>query len=77
MEKILLVIVAVIGVIGLCLGLSMLLAWPTLWLMNYMFTSTALYTLFGVTKLTFWKAFWLNFLVGILFKSSNTTTKEK
>jgi hypothetical protein len=27
--------------------------------------------------LTFWKAFWLNFLCSILFKSSNTSTSKK
>ena len=46
-------------------------AWPTLWLVNYLFTSTLLVNVFGVPALTFWKALWLNVLIGGLFRSSS------
>ena len=63
-------------VVGLIVGLSLLLAFPTMWLVNYLIAPSALTAVFGISALTFWKAFWLNFLAGILFKSSNTNYKE-
>lgn len=63
-------------VVGLIVGLSLLLAFPTMWLVNYLIAPSALTAVFGISALTFWKAFWLNFLAGILFRSSNTNYKE-
>ena len=63
-------------VVGLIVGLSLLLAFPTMWLVNYLIAPSALTAVFGISALTFWKAFWLNFLAGILFKSSNINYKE-
>jgi hypothetical protein len=65
----------VVLVLALVVGFSLLLAWPTLWLVNYLFTSQVLLTLFGIPALTFWKAFWLNFFFGAAFKSTYTTSK--
>jgi hypothetical protein len=62
---------------GLIFGLSVLMAYPTMWLVNYLITPSALLSLFGIAQLTFWKAFWLNFLCGFLFKSTSVSTKSK
>ena len=64
-------------IFGLVVGIALLFAYPTLWLVNYLFTPGTLISLFGIAQLTFWKAFWLNFLCSILFKSSNTSTSKK
>lgn len=56
-------------------GLALVMGYPTKWIVNYLFASTFLVKVFGVAKLTFWKAFWLNWLSGILFKSSTVTSK--
>ena len=55
------------------LGISLLMGFPTMWLVNYLICPAALVAIFGLTKITFWKAFWLNFLCGILFKGHGTS----
>jgi hypothetical protein len=70
-------VVLFLATIALTFGFSLALAFPTMWLMNYEFTPVVLSTLFGIAKLTFWRAFWLNFLVSILFKSTATTSNSK
>jgi hypothetical protein len=49
---------------------ALLIALPTLLIVNYLFTSAVLLAVFGIPALTFWKAFWLTVLSGILFKST-------
>jgi hypothetical protein len=44
--------------------------YPTMWLVNYLFTAKTIEALFGIAQLTFWKAFWLNYLCASLFKGS-------
>lgn len=61
--------------VGLLVGLCLLAGYPTMWIVNYLITPTLLTTVFGISALTFWKAFWLNFLASILFKSTNTSSK--
>lgn len=70
------IVAAVIGVTALIFVLALIGAYPTMWVVNYLFTSTVLTTVFG-GALTFWKAFWLNFLCGWLVKSTCTHTCEK
>ena len=77
MEDVVKAVGAVVLVLGLVIGVAFLYAYPTLWLVNYLFTPNTLISLFGIAQLTFWKAFWLNFLCSILFKSSNTSTSKK
>jgi len=55
--------------------IAFLIALPTLFIVNYLFTSAILMAVFGIPALTFWKAFWLNVLCGILFKSTQTNSK--
>lgn len=77
MGKILLGLVVVIGVLGVIVGLSLLFAIPTLLIVNYLFTKALILSVFGTPQLTFWKAFWLNFLCASLFKSNTTVNTKK
>ena len=52
---------------------AVVIALPVMLIVNYLFTSTVLLAVFGIPALTFWKAFWLNWLCGILFKATNTS----
>jgi hypothetical protein len=58
---------SVAGVIGLVVILAALVGYPVKWMMNYLFTPTVLHATFGISQMTFWKAFWLAILTGFLF----------
>jgi len=55
--------------------ISLLLGWPTMWLLNYLFNPSLLTAVFGISQITFWKAFWFNILIGLLFRSSTSSNK--
>lgn len=57
----------IFGMIGAVIVLAVLMALPTMWLWNAIVPDI---TKNAVTELTFWQALGLNFLCGILFKSS-------
>jgi hypothetical protein len=61
------VIVAVVAAI---------MAVPMMLLVNYVFSPTALIAVFG-GPIGYWKAFWLIFLCGLLFKSSFAQTRSE
>ena len=63
MEKLL----TVLGAIMVVLIISILMAFPTMWLWNWLMPA-----IFGLIKINFWKALGLNILTGILLKSTNT-----
>jgi hypothetical protein len=74
MEKFLIAV----GAVALFVGLVLLFTWPTVIIINYLFTAQLLTLVFGAAKITFWKAFWLSALTGWLFKSYNSNSgKEK
>jgi len=54
------------------IGVSLLLALPTMWLWNWLMPA-----IFGLSEVTFWQALGLNFLSGILVKGTNITTASK
>jgi len=64
-----------VGFIALGVFVSFLLAYPTMWLVNYVFTAQLLAFVFGGT-LTVYKAWALNILAGFLFKSTNTSSSK-
>ena len=70
MEKFIAFFVAVVGLIAIVVGLSFLSAWFVMLMVNYLFTSAVLLTVFGVAKIGFWRAFVLTVLTGTLFKVS-------
>jgi hypothetical protein len=73
MEKFLAAVGAAVFAVAFVAGISLLMAYPTMWIVNYLFTSSVISGLFGVTQLTFWKALWLNYITAALFKSSAST----
>ena len=58
----------VLGAFGLILLSAVILAWPTQLLWN----SALVGAVDGVHKIGFWQALGINFLFGILFKSSSS-----
>ena len=52
--------------------LSLLLAWPVVWLWNFAVAPTV----DGVHELTFWQAYCLSLLVSILFRSNIKVKSE-
>ena len=73
-------LVKIVGVIVLLVvfiaGFALLMALPTMWIINYLFTPSAITAVFGTSAIGFWKAFWLNFFFGIAFKSSSSSSKS-
>jgi uncharacterized oligopeptide transporter (OPT) family protein len=60
----------VAAVIGVAIVVAVLIGFPVKWMMNYLFTPTFLRATFGVSQMTFWRAFWLFILAGFLFGSA-------
>lgn len=58
-------------------GISLLMAYPTMWLVNYLFTPALIASVFGAPSLGLAKAFWFNWFVGIVFKSSGSASSSK
>jgi hypothetical protein len=66
MEK----LIMVLGVIALVIIVAFLLAFPTMWLWNYLMP-----VIFGLIKISFWQALAMNLLCGFLFKSTSSSSK--
>lgn len=75
MDKILIGILAFIGLLVLIAVVGLLLAFPVMWLVNWLFVPSLLLAVFGTAQLTFWKAYGLLVLSGLLFKSTNSSSK--
>ena len=75
MDKVIVTILAVAGVVALVVLFGFLFAFPVMWLVNWLFTPAALTFVFGTAKLNVWQAWGLLVLSGLLFKSTNTTSK--
>jgi len=58
-------------VIGLLLLSAILLAFPTMWLWNWLMPN-----IFGVMKIDLYQAMGINFLANILFKSNVSIKRE-
>jgi hypothetical protein len=58
-------------VVGLLLLSAIILAFPTMWLWNWLMPE-----IFGVTQITLYQAMGINFLANILFKSNVTIKRE-
>ncbi len=63
-------------IMGIAVGLSLLMAYPTMWVVNYLFAPPALMSVFWVSQMTFWKAFWLNFFCHYMFKGTSGSSKD-
>ena len=64
---------AVILILMLLVFISLLMAYPTMWLVNALFAHSVITALFGVPTLSLGKALMLNILCGFLFKSSSVS----
>ena len=67
---------AFIGVFVLITALALLMAWPLMLLINYVFSTALLTFLFGAAKISFWKTVALNIVTGGLFKSASTSSRK-
>jgi hypothetical protein len=76
METVIKAVGTAVLLFGLIVLLSLLFAYPTLLVVNYLFTSSLLLKIFGIPALTFWKAFWLNYLCANLLKSTTTSSSK-
>jgi arginine exporter protein ArgO len=65
----------IILIVAALVGLELLFAWPTELLVNYVFAPGVLVTLFG-GPLTIWKAWALNAVASILFKSTSSSSSK-
>jgi hypothetical protein len=72
MNKLIAAVIGVIGVIALAIVLSLLLAWPVMWLWNNCLVGAV----DGVHPVGFWQALGLMILCSFLFKSSSTTKSK-
>ena len=61
------ILVKIIGLVVLISAVALLLAFPTMWLWNWLVPD-----IFGLIEIDFWKALGLNFLSGILFRSTTS-----
>jgi hypothetical protein len=68
-------LIKVLGFVGLIIFLAVLFAFPTMWIVNCLFTPATLMALFGVAKLTFFKALMLNTICATLFQSGSSGSK--
>lgn len=75
MGKLMTIIGIVVVFLALWFGIAALLALPVMWIVNYVLSEPALIAIFG-GPIGFWKAFWLIFVCGILFKSGASITKS-
>jgi hypothetical protein len=62
--------------IALIFVIAAIFAYPTMWIVNYLFSATVLTLVFGISKLTFWKALALNWFLGLLRGGSTSSSKS-
>ena len=60
-----------IGVIVMIVMIALIMAFPTLWLWNWLMPE-----IFGLTTITFWQALGLNFLTGIFFRTTHANNNN-
>lgn len=77
MSKTLKAIVTIVITFFVYGAISLATAWPTKWMVNYIFSSQLLVSTFGATSISFWKAFWLNWLCAGLFRNSSGGSNAK
>jgi hypothetical protein len=69
--------IAVLAVfVGIVLIIAVLVAFPIMWLMNYVFAPSLMLAVFGVGKMTFWRALAFSVLTGFLGTCQTSTEKK-
>jgi len=69
MNDLFVIFFVILGAIALTFGLSLLLAFPIMWLWNWLAVD-----LFQLPMITFWQAFGLKFLIHLLWASSSSSS---
>ena len=77
METLLKVLGVIVLAFFVIVLVAALIAFPIMWLINWLIVPKLIYAIFGVYKLGFWKALGIGLLSGSLFKGVNTTTTNK
>ena len=68
-------LIQVIGAIVLILLVGLVFTYPLMLMINYVFASSFLTTVFGVPALGFWKTFFALTVTSWLFKNYSVSTK--
>lgn len=69
------IIATAVIVLAAVVGLGLLFAYPTMWLVNYLFSASLLQFVFGVSAFTVYKAWVFNAFIG-LFRSYSSSKSE-
>ena len=69
------VIIAVLGVFALIALIALAGGIITMYMFNYLFSTTLLTSVFGVAKIGFWRAVAINFVVG-MFRGVTYNSKK-
>lgn len=70
MDKILTIIVGIVGVLAVLFVISLILSLPVMWLWNWLMPE-----LFALKEITLLQAWGLSLLTSLLFKSHTTSSK--
>lgn len=70
-EGIAMVVGLVVTVFVVAFLLGMVMAWPVMWIWNYMMPD-----LFGMPELTYWQAFWGSFMAKLIFPNNSVSTSK-
>ena len=76
MEKFLALVAVVLGFTALLVGLGALMAIPTMYILNYLFSSAFLTLVFGVAKVGFWRSWVFNIFCGLFLKNYASSSKK-
>jgi hypothetical protein len=68
MDKVLIMIGAFIGMLLFCAGLSLLFAWPFMWLWNY----AVVEAIEVCNPIEYWVAFWLMWFISLTLVRGNS-----
>lgn len=64
---------SVLGILIVC-GLSALVAFPVMWLVNGLFSRPLIFAVFGEVQIGYMTALGLNILLGLLFKPGRSSS---
>ena len=76
MDALLKAIGAIVVFTAIVIALCTLGAYPTKWVVNWLFTPNVIRTVFGVSAISVWQAWALNFICSWLFKSNSSSSKK-
>jgi small-conductance mechanosensitive channel len=76
MDKFLVALGGLVVIVLIVMVIAALFAFPTMWLFNYLFAPSFLTAVFGVSKLTFWRAMFTNMFFGWFVKGTSTSTSK-